>query len=99
MFWGAVSPYGPVALVRLRGCQSLETYDKTVRQTLPEFREKFGKDHGRDIIFQQDNASCHVLKKTLEYFEKDGISLHVHPAKFPDLNPIEHMWRLMKGDV
>lgn len=99
MFWGAISLYGPVALVRCSGSQNQHTHQQMLENNLEGFREKFVSEHGRDIIFQQDNASCHVSKKMQEYFDREKMVLLIHPAKSPDLNPIEHVWAVMNRDV
>lgn len=46
--------------------------------------------------FQQDNAKIHVCKSTEAWLQARGISWIEWPAHSPDMNPIEHVWALMK---
>ena len=54
---------------------------------------------GRGFIFQQDNCSIHVAKKSKKYFEEAKISLLEWPARSPDLNPIENVWEMISRIV
>ncbi|KAF0701873.1 hypothetical protein AaE_016275 [Aphanomyces astaci] len=45
-----------------------------------------------EILFQQDNASIHRAKTTMEFLKEQKVTVFDHPALSPDLNPIENLW-------
>ena len=57
--------------------------------------------HGRIANFrlQQDNARAHTARVTREFLQRQGITVHPHPALSPDLNPIENLWDFMKRQL
>ncbi len=53
----------------------------------------------KNVIFQQDNASCHVSKMTKEWFKQQKITLLDWPPQSPDMNPIENVWDYLDCQV
>ena len=53
-----------------------------------------------DLLFQQDNASCHKSRESLDaidvIFGKNKIWW---PANSPDLSPIETVWAIVKQEL
>ncbi|KAG6611452.1 putative retroelement [Phytophthora cinnamomi] len=86
MVWGAFSAQGKS---QLRGRQNSGHYIHTFSEYLLLFAHMH---HGRDFMFQQDNASIHVSRETKEFMDEMDVKRMEWTARSPDWNPIENVW-------
>jgi hypothetical protein len=52
-----------------------------------------------DSIFMLDNAPIYKAYKVTEFFAEMGIEVMAWPPYFPDLNPIENLWKILKAEI
>ena len=58
------------------------------------------KEHGiMNAIFQQDNVPLHKAHYTMDYLNQQAFQTIEWPLSSPDMNPIEHLWVVLKKEL
>ena len=97
MVWGCFSGFSRLGpLYRIEGIMDKYIYNSILEnQMLPFVNENMPLRW----TFQQDNYHKHTSKLIKSWYDTYKITLMQWPAQYPELNPIENLWKQLDGKV
>lgn len=82
-------------------CKKKKKQTTFLLDEIKQFKEKHYSNDKRKLLLLWDNASCHKSKEVKQWLRDNPgiVELDNFPSYSPEMNPIEHVWKVVKKEI